>query len=119
MEQNFFTDKAHVSITPLFLLFLSHFSQCCPKKDQRYTGPDGILFFQILLVPVGDQVLREPPALIGPGKQELAQRRQLMTGSRGGRMQGCQARWALQERAIVVCEGKPYLFIYFIRGKLT
>ena len=42
--------------------FISFQSASPPMKDQRDVGLDGNLFFQILLVPVGDQKLRETPA---------------------------------------------------------
>lgn len=65
----------------------------------------------MLLVPAGDQELRESPASGGPGEQGLARQRRPVAGSRG--RVGCRdARpgGPCQERA-AVCEGKTFRLV--------
>lgn len=53
------------------------------------------VFFQILLVPVGDQESRVSLASGGPGEQGLARQRHLVAEGEAGCEQGGLARWVL------------------------
>lgn len=98
--------------------FISFRAVWLRKKDQRDVGLDRNLFFQILLVLVGDQESRVSPASGGPGEQGLAQQRHLVA-ERGRVRAGRPSQVGPAKTAQLCVKGKLRLILCKLKYRET